>query len=873
MPDTLPNGVDWFDAPGTVLLEEGEIYHVQIHFNKIGYNAAELSRQFAVLETNPQTAISLTVGGSQTALSIPVNTSVTVQVHAPDGATAALVWCGYDWQWYDLDEHGDAEFEWSWGDLNQRILYARYTTEPAGSHGNWEDYSWNGPSNLVTVHPTSSGKTAAPDVTMASTVLTGTEVTFTVNNAASFNGFHWTIQDLADEWEWDWEDWHGESTQSFYTRGFVIGRTYYLKVDSHGTEGLLPNQTVIPFVVEGSGVMPEAQASVPASVTRGDVLEITILNAGTLSRHQGLTVQAAPYDAVYDRWFGGWYDWDGEDTILMPTANLEARSEPYTLYVECTADGWETSRSEYSFMVIESAQANLHFARTSVETQENIVYTLYVPGATSTMITVDEQPGWTMDNTWILGPWDCNYAEDTICFDQNGSYELRLYGQYGTDEWVYTGQSVTVQVTGVDLDLESLLPTMLQTGEDFQLIPPDGVSKVAINVYDDTMEGLEIYWMNWDEGRRSDYNYFDTDSMAWAVPDIGEPMHGNDGSILIPSSYLKENHTYSVNLSMAGHGYNASHRGNLKLVVTSGTDSRVSFTVTYQDPTRNPLIMESITLMAHAEGATAIRIYDGRGWLFGAGDTFQTDWGTSEPGNRTMFAQAYFGSVPWTEPGFDWDVFDWHTCGFAWGGISSTVEVTYEILGETGSFDFVDHSTVTAKQGELVGFAFTVAVHASVYWVKAYDQDNNNCANQTKQFGETVYLRTADMPEGIYTIQGCAMGTAGYEMNDSTGTVTLIVQSAETLGTPTMRTPGALTEIEEEAFEGTAAEVVEIGYGVTSIGARAFADSQLEQIILPSSVESIGTGAFDSGVAVFGEFDSYAMNWALSNGFRFYEMQ
>ncbi|MCR4883646.1 MAG: leucine-rich repeat domain-containing protein, partial [Clostridiales bacterium] len=872
MPDTLPNSVDWFEAPGTVLLEEGEIYHVQIHFNKIGYNAAELSRQFAVLETNSQTGISLTVGGSQTALSIPVNTSVTVQVHAPDGATAALVWGGYDWQWYELDEHGDAEFEWSWGDLNQRVLYARYTTEPVGSYGNWEDYSWNGPSNLVTVHPTSTGKTAAPDVTMASTVLTGTEVTFTVNNAASFNGFHWTIQDLADDWEWSWEDWHGESTQTFSTRGFVIGRTYYLKVDSHGTEGLLPNQTVIPFVVEGSGMLPEAQASVPASVTRGDVLEITILNGGTLSQAQGLTVQAAPYDALYDRWFGSWYDWDGEDTILIPTANLEARSEPYMLYVECTADGWETSHSEYAFTVTESAQANLHFARTSAETQENIVYTLYVPGATSTMITVDEQPGWTMDNTWIQGPWDRNYAEETIRFDQNGSHEVRLYGQYGTDEWVYTGQSVTVQVTGADLDLESLLPDTLLIGQNFQPDLPEGMTQVAINVYDDTMQGLEIYWMNWDEGRRSDYNYFDTDSMTWAVPNDGEPMHGNDGSVLIPAEYLKENHTYIIDMRLAVRGYNTVHLQYVSFVVISGTDSRVSFTVTYPDPTRNPLIQEHLEILAHAEGASVIRFYDGRGWYYNTGDTYQGSWSTTEPGTRTMFAQAYFGEVPWTEQNINPYTFDWDAYDLAWCGISNMVEVTVESLGQAGSFDFVDHSTVNAKQGEVVAIAFTEAANASTYYLQVYNQDNY-IQWSTWSDEENVYLRTVNLPEGTYTLRGRVRGTVGYEMNDSTGTVTLIVQSAETLGTPTMRTPGALTEIEEEAFEGTAAEVVEIGFGVTDIGARAFADSQLEQIILPSSVGSIGAGALDSGVAVFGEFDSYAMYWALSNGFRFYEMQ
>ena len=191
----------------------------------------------------------------------------------------------------------------------------------------------------------------------------------------------------------------------------------------------------------------------------------------------------------------------------------------------------------------------------------------------------------------------------------------------------------------------------------------------------------------------------------------------------------------------------------------------------------------------------------------------------------------------------------------------------------TEPFDFTNHSDVTVNRGEMVCFTFTEPEHANVFWVDAFDADSNSMNPECNGHGSTVYLRTANLPEGTYTIRGRAGGVTGYEWRDSDGSVTLTVQSPKTPGTPTMRTPGMLSVIEEEAFMGTAAQVVEVGEGVSTIGERAFANSQLEQVILPWSVYTIGTGAFDSDVEVFTPYNSYAMEWALENGLTVYEIQ
>ena len=58
--------------------------------------------------------------------------------------------------------------------------------------------------------------------------------------------------------------------------------------------------------------------------------------------------------------------------------------------------------------------------------------------------------------------------------------------------------------------------------------------------------------------------------------------------------------------------------------------------------------------------------------------------------------------------------------------------------------------------------------------------------------------------------------------------------------------PASLHEIEEEAFEGIAADTVIIPDGVTRIGARAFADSRVRLLVIPDSVTEIAPNAFDS---------------------------
>lgn len=84
--------------------------------------------------------------------------------------------------------------------------------------------------------------------------------------------------------------------------------------------------------------------------------------------------------------------------------------------------------------------------------------------------------------------------------------------------------------------------------------------------------------------------------------------------------------------------------------------------------------------------------------------------------------------------------------------------------------------------------------------------------------------------------------------------------------------PELLTVIGDNAFEGIAAENVEVTENVAAIGARAFADcASLTAITIPATVAKIDDSAFDgcAGVTVYGAEGSEAERIAALYGFDF----
>ncbi len=124
--------------------------------------------------------------------------------------------------------------------------------------------------------------------------------------------------------------------------------------------------------------------------------------------------------------------------------------------------------------------------------------------------------------------------------------------------------------------------------------------------------------------------------------------------------------------------------------------------------------------------------------------------------------------------------------------------------------------------------------------------------------GQTVTLNlTALAPEGML-VSGFTASTGTLTRKGGAWTLTLadteaIISAvyAPAFGMPDFILPAGLTEVEEGAFEGIAASVVEVPENCVSIGAGAFRNCpNLTQIRIPADC-SIGTDAFDGCTLVY----------------------
>ena len=99
-----------------------------------------------------------------------------------------------------------------------------------------------------------------------------------------------------------------------------------------------------------------------------------------------------------------------------------------------------------------------------------------------------------------------------------------------------------------------------------------------------------------------------------------------------------------------------------------------------------------------------------------------------------------------------------------------------------------------------------------------------------------------------------------------------ISNTKEDFESKTFSLPASLQQIGEEAFEGTAAEVIIMQNAVTTIADQAFANMpNLREAYLPDSVNLIANDVFagTSDLTVYGKKGSFAQAWAKKRGLPF----
>ncbi|MBR4501845.1 MAG: leucine-rich repeat protein [Clostridia bacterium] len=363
-----------------------------------------------------------------------------------------------------------------------------------------------------------------------------------------------------DTWSWDgvnWDEWDWNAC------GFVWGgRSNQIVLNHYGVDGLDRPEAVL----------------LAGTVARGEFIEVQLLNMDP-EAHYDASVWW-PDGAGEEFWpLNRWYEQDG-DIIRIPTVDLE----PGEWRVRVNAGGKvgfygnNNGGNEPIVTVTDSANGMLNFSKYQVQVNERFTNSARVPGASEITTTINEPEGWqpdNWDNVWQFGPWQGDVTSgDALVFGNSGVYTVKLYARFGDGPWQYTGVSRTVTVTAdVVYDLNAMIPVSVPAGQDL-VLDLSAASSTMANVYDETTGGTEIYWMNWDAGRESDFDYFDTDTGEWAGGN--PPLHSENGNFVLPAQYLKTGHTYRVDLRVRGQNLEADDVYGRRFGVLSGTsDSRV----------------------------------------------------------------------------------------------------------------------------------------------------------------------------------------------------------------------------------------------------------------------------------------------------------
>ena len=524
MPDASHN-VEQLLAPGETVLEAGEAYEVTLSVHRRGSNALRIKKQLLVTKDGMfDENIRLTVNGSSDVLEVPVNVDVPVWVAAPENATAIITWNGYSWDWH---EGNLAETDWAWVDVIERMLYARYTTDPnADRDSDWNRYEWSGLSNVVTVNTYKDGDAPVPVVELSdATALRGDVISFTVQNTDDFRGFQWTVRDVLNGNEWDWCDWEGIARHEIDTFDLQTDRTYLLCVNNYGFAGMESTGVEVPFTVTANGMAAVPEVEVDASIAQGDVLAIRIMNpeAGDLFRAWFWQEETGTNFAS---------DWNGEDTIYLPTFNLTAGV--YTkLYVQ--NDGSYGLERSYTVLPIEvtepSGKLSLCLEKTNLVTQEQTYIVAYASGAQSIRLYAchADEP----DNPF----WDA-YAEEVVhgywgFTGRSGKKIVTAVATYpdgSTQE-----QTMEVTVTAPEGDLPEPMidaPDAVEPGEDLNFsVTAKDAEWWFVDVFDQSDDGRQLY--------------------HWDVDGYEESRGFN-----VPAGALVEGHTYGINVYAARYAWN-----------------------------------------------------------------------------------------------------------------------------------------------------------------------------------------------------------------------------------------------------------------------------------------------------------------------------
>lgn len=587
-------------------------------------------------------------------------------------------------------------------------------------------------------------------------------------------------------------------------------------------------------------------------VTKGGWLTVTV--SGGIARQTDIRIRDEWNNEREFRrtWMPG--------TYKLPTANLEPGQ--YRVTVDSVQDKYMWTHGAETDLWIDAPEPEddegfFIADKTTLYPGEPFIPSVYWPGAVHVWIG---DAHWNLDpDNWdgIWGDWNgdngTNHADWEWWFDDPGTYTLFAWALEEGAEQVTEIDRITFTVNE---------PTQL-AAPDIQV---DNTVNVTEPIYVDipVIEGAKFY------------------SLQVHVPDMeNQPVfryymtadNAADGKITftIPANELTPNASYWIDcfVDPADRDYSRFHNESSKNILTTvGTaaDTWISVAVDegqYVTADENGIFIPinapfSVTVTAeqpsHVPTAVALYMGDQVHYRFFSdwdGELYTENYGLSEyqPWPEMIFARAYYGNLDIYE---HWEDVPWDSLN--WEAPCAPVQVTFTSSGPA------DPADADAPWATLEGNYLIIHVRLGAHANEAHanlDRITSNGWEEDLVFDDwfgweedpqnpgtgIIRIPTDGLATVCYRVYVDSSGI-GYDNNRTTMWKWVVENPYDSWQKLTL--PASLREIEEEAFEGIAADTVIIPDGVTRIGARAFADSRVRLLVIPDSVTDIAPNAFDS---------------------------
>lgn len=621
-----------------------------------------------------------------------------------------------------------------------------------------------------------------------------------------------------------------------------------------------PSEQTVQMHFISYGPAGQAYFDAPIVVVRGDVLEVTNINLGDGANeaHANINVNGPGEDEIQVYGYG-WHGWDANTRMIhIATSMLEPGN--YWLMVDSSGIGRENNRTWHEFTVVERGEQAEHeiifTVPEKVQTGSIVPINVYAPGASRIGFGIDLDEDHSEYELIIDG--EIAYNVTNYRWDEPGTHTITAYAEFeGLNEPVIIDRTLTI-CDPLVFD-QSGLPGYFAEGQENATVTiplPVNAEWMSVSIHAD-----------WDNGRETLYrDDYLTESAVFTVP----------------SEWLTEDKQIRIDWYAYATGFKEVFGGTNIMVVVSpeGTDAVITLDDADRDinniMTNDPVVFRVSATAGHE--LTAVRFYDGHGyWENGNEINHENRDGWFDKDGSIAFRCNYNHN---DDPGQLLSVFaqvrldgsaEWQTTNC----LRFTVKTP---KGDTGGYDFTDLTPIHALRGSVVSVEFSNVKYPEgpiSYWADVFSEDGWSFNPSTNCDGNTVMISTSNIPAGRYLIRGRAVKDEepGWRWSDSMHDRVLIIDEAiPEAPRATFVTPAMLTEIDEEAFAGIAAEVIEISANVQSIHYRAFADSNVKTVIIRNGNTWIDDGAFEGcgTIVVYGPLNGSVQQWAERHVYEFY---